>query len=248
MHKKNNLRLEDIIEIRKAKKHDKGYEIVFSEEHVIWLLKRRTLPALLLLIKYKTCSEADLAGANNRLSEIKEILKGKFDEKWIRDRYGDANKPFSELWTEEGFTVISAQGMKGNRQYVLEPDKHEKLFMDSAKYQRIQLSESEKKEIREKQKYKCNLCGSLLIQGSVQAHIFAKDRKREEFDHRIPIERGGDNNIDNFQALCHYCNKSKRQICFICDKKCSLECALASPEKHKVILATSEDISDRISK
>ena len=31
------LRIEDILEIRKAKKHDKGYEIVFPNNNIIWL-------------------------------------------------------------------------------------------------------------------------------------------------------------------------------------------------------------------
>ena len=65
------IRIEDIIEIRKAKIYDRGYEIVFPEDKIIWLTKRRTIAGLLLLIKYETCSEEDLVGANNRLREIK---------------------------------------------------------------------------------------------------------------------------------------------------------------------------------
>ena len=72
------IRIEDIIEIRKAKIYDRGYEIVFPEDKIIWLTKRRTIAGLLLLIKYETCSEEDLVGANNRLREIKQILNGKF--------------------------------------------------------------------------------------------------------------------------------------------------------------------------
>ena len=64
------IRIEDIIEIRKAKIYDRGYEIVFPEDKIIWLTKRRTIAGLLLLIKYETCSEEDLVGANNRLREI----------------------------------------------------------------------------------------------------------------------------------------------------------------------------------
>ena len=51
--------------------YDRGYEIVFPEDKIIWLTKRRTIAGLLLLIKYETCSEEDLVGANNRLREIK---------------------------------------------------------------------------------------------------------------------------------------------------------------------------------
>lgn len=106
------IRIEDIIEIRKAIVYDRGYEIVFPNNKIIWLTKRRTIAGLLLLIKYESCSEEDLVGANNRLREIKQILQGKYNESWIKDRYGDANKPFSELWTEEGFSCVHAEGLQ----------------------------------------------------------------------------------------------------------------------------------------
>ena len=104
------IRIEDIIEIRKAKIYDRGYEIVFPDDKIIWLTKRRTIAGLLLLIKYETCSEEDLVGANNRLQEIKQS-------------------------------------------------------------------------------------------SAIQPHTFAKDRVSLEFDHRIPVDRGGDSSIDNYQAL-----------------------------------------------
>ena len=48
------LHLEDIIEIRKSSNRS-GYEIVFPENRIIWVTKRRTLAGLLLLIKYEYC-------------------------------------------------------------------------------------------------------------------------------------------------------------------------------------------------
>ena len=102
------LRIEDIVIIRQAQIYGRGYEIVFPGNRMIWLTKRRTIAGLLLLIKYGVCSEEDLVGANDRLQEVKRILVGKVNPNWIKDRYGDANKPFSELWTEEGFSCIHA--------------------------------------------------------------------------------------------------------------------------------------------
>lgn len=241
------IRIEDIIEIRKAQKYDRGYEIVFPENKIIWLTKRRTIAGLLLLIKYETCSEEDLVGANNRLQDIKKILKGKYKESWIKDRYGDANKPFSELWTEEGFSCIHAEGLQGNRKYVLRKKDHDSLFNPNAKAVREQISASDKLIILNRQKNRCNICGALLKEsGAIQLHTFAKDRVSLEYDHRIPVDRGGDSSIDNFQALCHYCNKCKRQMCFVCHKECSSSCVLVSPENNTVVLATGEDISDRM--
>ena len=65
---------------------------MFPEDKIIWLTKRRTIAGLLLLIKYETCSEEDLVGANNRLREIKQILNGKFNESWIKN--GTKNRFF----------------------------------------------------------------------------------------------------------------------------------------------------------
>jgi hypothetical protein len=241
------LHLEDIIEIRQAIEHDRGYEIVFPENNLIWLTKRRTIAGLLLLIKYEYCSEEDLVGANNRLHEIKQILSGKYNPAWIKDRYGDANKPFSELWTEEGFSCVHAEGLQGNRQYVLRKEDHHLLFNSNAKSVRTQLSQSDKQIILHRQNYRCNICGSLLKDNAhIMPHTFAKDRVTQEFDHRIPIDRGGISDLSNYQALCHYCNKCKRQMCFVCTESCSNSCALVEPESSKFVLATGEDISDRL--
>jgi len=241
------LEIENIEVIRKAVLHERGYEIVFPDDKIIWLIKRRTIAGLLLLIKYEVCSEEDLVGSNGRLKEIKKILQGKFDPTWIKDRYGDANKPFSELWTEEGFSSVHAEGLQGNRQYVLRKEDHESLFNENGKTTRQQIGNQDKQMILEQQNGKCNFCGANVKSASnIQAHTFAKDRVTLEFDHRIPIDRGGNNTIENYQALCHYCNKCKRQMCFVCTAECSEQCALVSPETSTVVLATNENVDDRI--
>lgn len=244
------IKIEDIVEIRIAKKHDRGYEVVFPDDRIIWIVKRRTIAGLLLLIKYKECSEADLAGTNDRLANIKRILSGRFNKLWIKDRYGDANKPFSELWTEEGFSCIQAKGMRGNKQYVLEPKDHSLLFMDNAKSERIQITNEQKRLILKTQNNQCNICGAILRPNSdIISHAFSKDRIKTEFDHRKPVDRNGKTTIENMQALCHYCNKCKRQMCFVCRlKQCDEKCALVTPEKNDIVLATNENIRDRITK
>lgn len=235
-----------VSDIKRIIRDDEGYKIVFDDNKYICINKRRTIIALLLLIEYQVCSEADLAGANDRLKCIKKQLEGKIDPSWIQDRYGDANKPFSELWTEEGFTCVRAEGLKGNRQYVLDVEQHELLF-NVHKICRQQLTNQEKLKVLEQQNYRCNICGAKFKIEKTNYHVFAKDRTKLEFDHRIPIEKNGKSTIENYQALCHYCNKSKRQICFICSQKnCNYNCALVYPEKSQVISATNENISDRM--
>jgi len=243
------LSIEEIIEVRKANGRS-GYEIVFPGNRLIWILKRRAIVGLLLLIKYEKCSEADLAGANDRLSTVKKVMDGKIDASWILSRYSDANKPFSELWTEEGFSCVRAEGMRGNRQYVLNPADHHRLFQANAKAIRIALTDEQRNAILCAQEFTCNICGSLLKQRSdISTHTFSKDRVRMEIDHRVPVDRGGSNSDSNLQALCHYCNKSKRQMCFIClHLQCSEECALVRPESRDYVVATSECIRDRITR
>lgn len=241
------LYLEDIVTIREAQNHDRGYEIVFSDGRIIWIVKRRAIAGLLLLIRYERCSEEDLVGANGRLCEIKRVLAGKYNPDWIKDRYGDANKPFSELWTEEGFSCVHAEGLQGNRQYVLCKTDHEMLFNPNGKSTRTSISSEDKRIVMQRQNGRCNFCGSILrLSSEIPAHTYAKDRVTLEIDHRIPIDRGGSNIVDNYQALCHYCNKCKRQMCFVCTAHCGFDCALVSPETSSVISATGENIEDRL--
>ncbi|QRG67716.1 HNH endonuclease [Brevibacillus choshinensis] len=243
------LRVEDIIEIRE-KDDDRGFEIVFDDGRIIWLTKRRTIISLLMLIKYGASSEADLARGSIRIQEVKSILANKCPEEWILDGYADANKPFSELWNEEGFSWIhpAEEKLKGNQQYVLKVDDHEKLFTAVKKAFRTAPKKQEKEEISKRQEGLCNFCGSRLLEKkSITISTFAKDRVRQVFDHRIPVEKGGDSNLDNYQALCFSCNKYKWQICNLCHlETCDPNCALVKPESHTVISPTNEDISDRL--
>lgn len=59
---------------------------------------------------------------------------------------------------------------------------------------RRELKPRHKKEILERDKYRCTNCGS---------------HKNLCIDHKTPISRGGDNSQDNLQTLCRKCNCSK---------------------------------------
>lgn len=241
------VQIEDVIEVRKAAI---GYEIIFPNNKKIWLTKRRTIPALLMLIKYGVCSETDLARGSERLQEIKAILENKIDPACIQDHYADANKPFSELWNEEGFTWIhpAQEKLAGNQKYVLREDDHEKLFGNIRKAFRKTPSPPQQAEIIKSQDGLCNFCGAVLRPRSkITKTTFAKDRVRVVIDHRVPVEKGGNSTLANYQAICFYCNKCKWQICNICPiADCSSNCALANPEKSNIIAPTKEDISDRL--
>lgn len=243
------IQIKDIKAITKNSGDESGYTIsFFSTDKTIELSKKRTVVGLLLLLKYQTCTEADLTGTNGRLSALKSELIGKdIPSDLIKDRYGDANKPFSELWTEEMFSFIHASDMKGSREYVLDESDQDKLFEHVDKSKRISISKAEEKIILERQAGRCNICGAQLkSRACIDEHTFEKDRVTLEIDHRIPVDRGGKSVLDNYQALCHYCNKCKRQMCYLCDKKqCDTTCALVNPENYNLVIPTGEDISDR---
>ncbi len=244
------LKVEEIKRVYKSTdKEVRGYYIEFNDGQKIHLTKRRTIIALLILVKYGEGTEADLAKGSSKIPEIRKILKGKIPDEYIQDYYGDANKPYSELWNEEGFTFID--NLKGGRRwksqkYTLRKEDHPKLFSVAKKAFRRVPNSQEKEEIRKNQNNRCNLCGVGIVEKSkLKRSTFAKDRRREVFDHRKPVEKGGGSTIDNFQALCFYCNKSKWQICNICSiDGCDKNCALRNPESSKIISPTKENISD----
>ncbi len=240
--------------VKNPSSNGKGYLILFKDGRFILMHKRRTIPALLTLIKYGEGCERDLTKASNNLQEIKEELKGKIPYDLIQESYSDANKPYSELWNEEGFTFIQRPvGEKrfGAQKYVLDEKDHEKLFSVQKKANRASIAKNQAKEILRIQNSKCNFCGSLLrSRRDIDHKTYAKDRVRLVWDHRTPVEKGGNSEQSNFQALCFYCNKSKWQICSFCEdgpQNCP-DCALASPEHSSIIFPTKENIADRLNR
>ena len=244
------LKIEDIVEIRK-RQGEPGFEIVFADGRLIWVTKPRAIVALLILIKYGEGSESDLAKGSLKIPEIKSILDGKYPSALIQDFYGDANKPFSELWNEEGFVWIknpTGQRMRRSQSYVLLPEDHEKLFSPVKKAFRKALAVNQLANIQQRLPGLCNLCGAKVVtRTEMPPNAFSRDRLDRRIDHRVPIQKGGSSDIANFQILCFYCNKSKWQICHICPlPNCSPDCVLSFPERSTIVMPTGEDISDRI--
>lgn len=244
------LKIESIIEIRRSF-HGKGYDIVFEDGRFIWLTKARTIIALLILIKYGEGSESDLAKGSSRIPELTQILIGRYPSGLFRDYYGDANKPFSELWNEEGFVWVkqpSGQRIHRSQKYVLLPEDHEKLFLPVRKAFRQALALKHLPTITQRLPGRCNICGArVVVDREITPHSFSRDRLRRRIDHRRPVEKGGNSeDIDNFQFLCFYCNKSKWQVCNVCEHPECDQCALAYPEHHTHVFPTGENIQDRM--
>jgi hypothetical protein len=244
------IKLTDFKSIKKSKLN-KGYDLILNDGRVINIHKRRCIPALLTLIRFGEGCESDLTKSTYNISEIKKILGDKIDPLIIKDSYGDANKPFSELWTEEGFTFITNppnQTRNGSKKYVLDANDHKKLFEVVKKAERKPPSNENRTTILQVQNGKCNFCATKLKEAKVLSeNIFARDRVRLVWDHRHPVEKSGTSEDENYQALCFMCNKHKWQICQLCPTSpdCS-KCALAFPEINKIVIPSGEDISDRL--
>ena len=58
------------------------------------------------------------------------------------------------------------------------------------------VSETKKKYVASKQGWKCNSCGEQL------SHTF-------QVDHKIDLQFGGTNNVENLAALCNNCHAEK---------------------------------------
>jgi len=245
------LRVEDIEKIVPVQ-NGKGYEIIFKDGRKIWMTKARTIVALLVLIRYGQGNESDLAKGPNRIPELKRLMAGKYPDGLIKDSYGDANKPFSELWNEEGFIFIGqSAGKRAQRSqdYTLSPADHDKLFLPAAKAHREAPTAKQAGEIQQRLPGRCNLCGAKVIDDkTIPKTSFSRDRLKRRYDHRMPIQHHPEKGSDpaNFQILCFYCNKSKWQICHLCNDPVCEKCVLAFPESNTVVYPTKEDISDRI--
>ncbi|PYD57510.1 hypothetical protein CFR75_05585 [Komagataeibacter xylinus] len=102
---------------------------------------------------------------------------------------------------------------------------------------RTYLSEKEKIDIFTKANYGCAICKKHVLPGT----------RGLQADHKIPLIRGGTNDLGNWQALCHNCNVVKRRQCMNCSDDC-LSCYWAFPEKtnNKIMVFLDDDDADRV--
>ena len=65
---------------------------------------------------------------------------------------------------------------------------------DSIKYERTRIPENVRIEVWRRDQGRCAGCGS---------------RENLEYDHIVPVSRGGSNTARNVELLCEVCNRSK---------------------------------------
>lgn len=73
-------------------------------------------------------------------------------------------------------------------------DKQHENTKTKVKYKRIPINPHVRRTVYKRDGYRCVFCGS---------------PDDLQIDHKIPVSRGGTNDIRNLQTLCRYCNVNK---------------------------------------
>lgn len=94
------------------------------------------------------------------------------------------------------------------------------------------LTQTQKLRLFECNDYCCSTCG-LKINAGIRGL---------QADHKVPLSRGGTNNLENWQPMCNNCNVGKRRACEGCEIECET-CSWAFPDL--VGVKTMVSISER---
>lgn len=134
--------------------------------------------------------------------------------------YKDPFRRLRELQGNEGLLGI----IKNGNSYQLIH-----LNISPKKSPRVALSQSDWDKVLEKYKRVCAVCGD------------SYDEKDFWQDHKIPRQRGGTDDITNWQPLCASCNIEKSVLCRGCNKDCA-QCSWAYPEYYKPLRLSSKSL------
>ncbi len=154
-------------------------------------------------------------------AELLDITQQKyFDRRTreLRDQLGcDLESSYREEFGGHGWRLKSSELSPPQDREYLTKKQKDKLFQDS--------------------NYKCSTCGVEVAAGvrGLQA------------DHKVPLSRGGSNDLENWQSMCNNCNVGKRRACEGCSLDCN-SCAWAFPDLCGVplIISLSEATLQRV--
>ena len=122
----------------------------------------------------------------------------------LRDQLGcDIETTYSEAFSGHAWRIHSAELADAQDREYLTRSQKNKLFQDNG--------------------FTCVTCG-IHIQLGVRGL---------QADHKVPISRGGGNELRNWQPMCNNCNVGKRRACEGCSLDCQT-CSWAFPEKYGV--------------
>jgi len=171
----------------------------------------------------------------------------------LDSQLADPNRAMTDLRNDDGFDhfIQQRRNSKRNNEYLLnlkqlfEQHRNQKEISLSVSI-RLSPSNNLKLTLREKFNNKCNITGIELVD-SLPKKTFLKNLQIIQYDHRVPLFKGGDNNQDspkNWQLLSELVNREKNKLCGSCQQESCINCALAFPEESKIIKANDQNISD----
>lgn len=151
-------------------------------------------------------------------SELLELSNQKYFDRRLR-----------ELRDEEGLDIESLN-VGGEHSWRIGSAKK------NGKLARTYLDKKAKDTLFANAKNECQICGKAAKPGVMGLQA----------DHRIPLIRGGGDDISNWQAICNECNVVKRRSCQGCGDQCQ-QCGWAFPEKltaRAIVTLTSEQLEE----
>lgn len=138
-----------------------------------------------------------------------EPMRWPYNKSYRAVSYKLTNGKMAFLWVFKGFIYFALDGHYTDEQYrllILEHFDKERSYFEKLKAkfdndtnknvtnERPRIPESVRVEVWRRDSGKCARCGS---------------RERLEYDHIVPISRGGSNTARNIELLCEKCNRSK---------------------------------------
>lgn len=161
------------------------------------------------------------------VSEVKRTI--------LRELWGSDNTPFPKPWVQSSH-LLKLTGQKYFDRRIRElRDEHGcdietgtisgehcyrfKSSTINAANPRYYLTEAEKRSLFQRFSYTCQICGKRTAAGA----------RGLQADHKMPLIRGGNHSISNWQPICVECNVGKRGACEGCKDECR-KCPWAFPE------------------
>lgn len=103
--------------------------------------------------------------------------------------------------------------------------------------EREYLTQQQKLQLFERHDYHCSTCG-IQVEAGVRGL---------QADHKVPLSKGGSNDLVNWQPMCNNCNVGKRRACEGCQLECK-QCSWAFPETIgvKTMISLKENTIRRV--
>lgn len=170
-------------------------------------------------------------------------------EDMYREHNIDDNKLFGELKDQSAFDGFMFQEGRRNNKNIWKLKLEELFIKTEGQLSPIWFGMHTNTNIRKHLeeliiRQKGLYCNILKIPLEIETKSkFLSNYRKIAIDHRRPQSKKGTDNIENLQILSYYVNERKNQVCAKCNEPNCEICALAFPEKSKIIYPTQEDIS-----